>query len=519
MIRVLSILAVSLCLSLNLMAQDKHYEEWYLTTKDDISIFVKEIRSPGKDTVIVVHGGFGANHEYMLDAIKGLESKFHFVLYDQRGSLLSPAPVEKLTFQNNVSDLYELATELKLKKVKLLCHSMGTLVCMEFAKLHPALVSNIVLTGSILPKAESSKSVFSDQVNKNLEFLANRPEVKNQKKYYVDNKATLTDKEKTESWRISFAEGNIYNVSKWRFLKGGKIFYSQKAAVMAETVNWNYDYRPTLNALEPTVIQGQFDFLGFDSTAYREQTKEFKKIELKQIPNAGHNSWIDNSVLFKKYLSAGLTKVIGKNIAYDTIRYAEEYHRERLALFASEPIVKGKVVFLGDSITEFGDWQKLLADPTIVNRGIAGDNTFGVLARLEDILKREPAKLFVKVGINDISQDIPTAIIASNISSIIRKVKQWSPKTKIYLHSVLPTNDNVKNEYPAAHNKNDKVTALNNELKKISRRNSIAYIDLNSIFRDQSGKLDVKYAAPDGIHLNDLAYKTWVELMKKKGYL
>lgn len=304
----LFILAMALFASLTIKAQDKKYEEWYLTTKDSINIFVKEIKSSSKDTVIVVHGGFGANHDYMLDAIKGLENKLHFILYDQRGSLLSPAPIEKLTFQNNVNDLYELVTELKLKKVKLLCHSMGTLVGMEFAKLYPELVSNIVLTGAVIPNAKDSKNVFSEQMGKNLDFLANRPEVKNLKKYYIENKATLTDKEKTEYWRINFAEGNIYDVSKWKLLKGGQVYYNKQASIMAETVNWDYDYRTLLNSLKTTIIQGQYDFFDFNLANYKEQTKAFKNIEIEIIPNAGHNSWIDNPNLFKKYLINGLTK-------------------------------------------------------------------------------------------------------------------------------------------------------------------------------------------------------------------
>ncbi len=308
MTRKLFILTVTLFVSLTIKAQDKNYEEWYLTTKDSINIFVKEIKSSGKDTVIVVHGGFGANHDYMLDAIKGLENKFHFILYDQRGSLLSPAPIEKLTFQNNVNDLYELVIELKLKKVKLLCHSMGTLVGMEFAKLHPELVSNFVLTGAVISNSKNSKDVFSEQMGKNADFLLDRPVVKNLEKYYKENKATLTDKEKTEYWRIAFAAVNIYDMSKWKLLKGGQIYYNQKASIMAETVNWDYDYRSLLNSLNTTIIQGQYDYLDFNLINYNEQTKEFKNIEIKLIPNAGHNSWIDNPKLFRKYLINGLTK-------------------------------------------------------------------------------------------------------------------------------------------------------------------------------------------------------------------
>jgi lysophospholipase L1-like esterase len=224
-------------------------------------------------------------------------------------------------------------------------------------------------------------------------------------------------------------------------------------------------------------------------------------------------------LLFALFFCLATTIVVGQNIVYDTIQYAKEHHQKRLILFRSEPIVKGKIIFLGNSITEFGDWQKLLNDSTVINRGIAGDNTFGVLARLEDVINREPSKLFIKIGINDVSQNIPVEIIVKNISTIIKSVKAKSPMTKIYIHSILPTNDNVKNEYPDAYNKNDIVNLINRQLKKQAEKYNIIYIDINKIFSDKYGKLDIKYADSDGLHLNDFAYKTWIELLKKNKYL
>ena len=224
-------------------------------------------------------------------------------------------------------------------------------------------------------------------------------------------------------------------------------------------------------------------------------------------------------LLFALSFCLATSVVVGQNIVYDTIQYAKEYHQKRLTLFKSEPIVKGKIIFLGNSITQFGHWQKLLNDSTVINRGIAGDNTFGVLARLEDVINREPGKLFIKIGINDISQNIPVEIIIKNISTIITNVKAKSPVTKIYIHSILPTNDNVKNEYPDAYNKNDIVNLVNRQLKKQAKKYNVIYIDINKIFRDKYGKLDIKYADSDGLHLNDFAYKTWIELLKNNKYL
>lgn len=213
------------------------------------------------------------------------------------------------------------------------------------------------------------------------------------------------------------------------------------------------------------------------------------------------------------------TIATGQKIAYDTIRYAKEYYQKRVALFESEPISKGKIIFLGNSITEFGDWQKLLNDSTVINRGVAGDNTFGVLDRLDDIIEREPSKLFIKIGINDISQNMPVEIIVRNISTIIKNVKAKLPMTKIYIHSVLPTNDSAKNVYINAYNKNSIVNQVNVQLRKQTKKYNIIYIDINKIFRDRDGKLDTKYADADGLHLNDFAYKTWIELLKSKKYL
>ena len=295
----------------------KNDPEWYLI-REDVDIFVKELGT-GKDTVIVVHGGFGANHEYMIDAIKGLEKKFHFVFYDQRGSVLSPTKIENLTFQKNVDDLYALVKDLKLTEVKFFCHSMGTLVGMEFTKQHPGLVSNLVLTGAIFPKCDSVQTVFSERMEKQVAFLSERQEVIDLLKPFRDKgadkqfpslseieKTSLSHKEMTDYWRLIWATANIYNVKKYNLLKGGRAYYKGTAGVMVQTVNWNYDYRSVMNNTNTTIINGAYDFLDFNGDTQKTLLNGFPNIRLLIIPNAGHNSWIDNPKLFKKYLLTAL---------------------------------------------------------------------------------------------------------------------------------------------------------------------------------------------------------------------
>jgi len=211
--------------------------------------------------------------------------------------------------------------------------------------------------------------------------------------------------------------------------------------------------------------------------------------------------------------------VFGQDIRYDTIRYAPEHFKDRVTLFKKEPVRKDRIIFLGNSITEFGDWRTLLNDSRVINRGIAADNTFGVLDRLEDVIGRKPRKLFIEIGINDIAQNIPNEIVVKNILTIVERVKKNSPATKIYVHSIFPTNDNVKNEYPDAFNKNKFVTQVNEQIRQASFKNGFTYVDFDKELKDKDGKLDTRFADPDGLHLNAKGYEVWAAFLRRKKYL
>src|SRR5690606_80868 len=121
------------------------------------------------------------------------------------------------------------------------------------------------------------------------------------------------------------------------------------------------------------------------------------------------------------------------------------------------------VIFLGNSITAGTDWHELLDMPNAKNRGISGDITFGVLERLDEVIEGKPAKVFVLIGINDVSRNIPDEVILANYSRIINRIQEGSPKTKIYFQTLLPTNSSFgkfKNHY----NKEEHVLNINSRL-------------------------------------------------------
>ncbi len=77
----------------------------------------------------------------------------------------------------------------------------------------------------------------------------------------------------------------------------------------------------------------------------------------------------------------------------------------------------------------------------IVNRGIGGDNSFGILARMDEVLRGKPKAIFLMDGINDQLRGIPQELSLENYRQIIKKIKAESPKTKINLESALPINE------------------------------------------------------------------------------
>ena len=178
--------------------------------------------------------------------------------------------------------------------------------------------------------------------------------------------------------------------------------------------------------------------------------------------------------------------------------------------FKSNPLNYGDIVFLGNSITSGGkDWSKRLKHPNIRNRGIGGDVTDGVLARIDEITYFKPKAVFLLIGINDLwnnnSPNNPSAeYIANNIIQIAQVINAETPKTKIYVQTVLPIE---KEQYKTS------ILKVNEIIKANEKENPYQIVDLYSIFVNENGLIR-KELSTDGIHLNEMGYDAWVEFIK-----
>lgn len=193
------------------------------------------------------------------------------------------------------------------------------------------------------------------------------------------------------------------------------------------------------------------------------------------------------------------------------------YYEQKVSQYRIfKPVGKKCIMFVGDSITDIGEWNELLNTDIILNRGISSDNTFGVLHRLDDIAIRKPLKVFIMVGINDISNNVPDSIVIRNYRRIIDRIARNSPGSRIYVQSILPTN-NEFTEFQRHQNKDKHIRKINEALKKDAERGLFTFIDLYPLFLNPEGKLDRLYTN-DGLHLNAEGYNLWCRFLRDKGY-
>lgn len=191
--------------------------------------------------------------------------------------------------------------------------------------------------------------------------------------------------------------------------------------------------------------------------------------------------------------------------------YRPNTYAQRVANFRNYTDSESDIIFLGNSITAYADWNELLNFPQARNRGISGDITFGVLERLDEVTEGKPSKIFILIGTNDIARNIPDSVILDNYRRIITIIKSASPKTKIYFNTILPVNKTFPDK--AHFNKDEHIAAVNEGLKKLCARENITLIDIHPHFLNAEKMMDKQYTY-DGLHLNAAGYQLWAKLLK-----
>nr|WP_288836864.1 SGNH/GDSL hydrolase family protein [uncultured Flavobacterium sp.] len=194
--------------------------------------------------------------------------------------------------------------------------------------------------------------------------------------------------------------------------------------------------------------------------------------------------------------------------------YLAKYQQEN-ALLPLPVNAENRVVFLGDSITEF--WSKeqpsFFQNKSYINRGISGQTTLQMLLRFRaDVIALHPKIVIILAGGNDIAGNTgasTTKMITDNIYSMIELAHVHN--IKVILCSVLPANFFYWNpkEKPA-----ERIIELNQLLENYALVNKIPFVDYYSAMVDDQKGLKTEFSE-DRVHPNKAGYGIMSPLIEK----
>jgi lysophospholipase L1-like esterase len=193
-----------------------------------------------------------------------------------------------------------------------------------------------------------------------------------------------------------------------------------------------------------------------------------------------------------------------------------EHYKNKVAEFNDmRDVDSTDIVMLGNSLTEYaGEWNILMKAKHIRNRGIAGDDAMGIYHRLNQILVGKPKAIFLMVGINDIANGLSAKQVSALVEMIIRKIRNDSPKTRLYVQSILPINDTFE-VWTNLEDKAAVVPATNHLIRAYCVKHGVAYVNLYPKFLRHGTNTMRTELTQDGLHLTPEGYKIWAFMLKK----
>ncbi len=139
---------------------------------------------------------------------------------------------------------------------------------------------------------------------------------------------------------------------------------------------------------------------------------------------------------------------------------------------------KKLLVFIGDSLTEYFDWQNRFPASEVLTLGVSGETVEGLLVRVDRIIPaiqkggRNPDFIFVMTGINNIAME--DYEIMAGYKAVVTAIAGSFSKSKLVIQSLLPV------RIPWIDN--TIIRQLNESLKQMAKDFKAEYLDLYPIF-------------------------------------
>lgn len=181
------------------------------------------------------------------------------------------------------------------------------------------------------------------------------------------------------------------------------------------------------------------------------------------------------------------------------------YTRRVDQFMASE--AKSRIVMLGDSRVQEADWSELLGRQDVVNRGISGDTTSGLLARLSESVSESTELCIIQIGVNDLIQQSKVADVERNYREIFSRLAERQPPPRVIQMAIILTSDPTRVL-------NDRIGEANSRLRQMAEEHHADWLDPNEMLAPH-GVLEGRWTS-DGLHLNGEGYAQLASSLKTR---
>jgi proline iminopeptidase len=267
----------------------------------DVALLVRRV---GRGhAVVVLHGGPGAHHEYLLPQFDALADGRELIYYDQRGGGRSPVARDvPVGWTEQVADLEALRTHLGLDSLTLAGYSWGGLLAMLYALEHRDRVGRLALV-SPAPTWRAAREGFERRfAERNLD-----PLFQEERRRLRENGLRERDLGAFQQrlFELSVAP-YFYDPARARELTPFRLTGRTQQEVWASL--GDYDLRPRLERLRgipSLVMHGENDPIPIDAAR---TTAELIGAEFHSLPHCGHVPYVEAPETFTSLLDGFLPR-------------------------------------------------------------------------------------------------------------------------------------------------------------------------------------------------------------------
>ena len=259
--------------------------------------------------MVVLHGGPGAHHDYLLPGFDDLATGRELIYYDQRGGGQSPVTRDTpVGWREHVADLEELRKQWGLEQLTLLGYSWGGLLALLYSTEYPSRIQRLGLVSPAPCWREARQDFERRFQERNLD-----PALQQQR---ADLRASgLREGDPAAYAQRAFelsVTAYFFDPARARELTPFRVTGRTQQEVWSSL--GDYDLRPKLAGLQvPAILlQGEADAIPLDASRI---VARLLQAELAVLPRCGHVPYVEAHQEFVRLLDGFLPGKIGGDTA------------------------------------------------------------------------------------------------------------------------------------------------------------------------------------------------------------